>query len=334
MRVTMKDIAARAGVSVATVSNVITQKKYVGAEVESRVRKAMDELHYAPNIIARGLKTSCTYCVGVIVPDNTNIFFADLVQHVQIFLRSRGYQTILMSSDNSVDEEKEAMKSLLAFGVDGIIDIAPRSRMSELDVERDCPIVIIDRPPFETSNNIGFVYSDNYQAAVEIAQYVVDKRYKNFWCLAGPTDIVPNARSRWLGYHDGLIQAGINEDNIVMINTEFTFESGYNITDKLLLEKRISPCTAIFAESDTMAWGVIERIKKEGYPIPDCIGIVGYDDVFYSRFVSPNITTVKTSGRELAKSGAKLLLKAMTEKTSIGGYAEKIDYKILKRNSC
>ena len=333
MRVTMREVAARAGVSVATVSNVITGKKYVGAEAEAIVRKVMDELDYQPNIIARSLKINCTYSIGVIVPDTTNPFFGDMIKYVQNAMEQRHYQILLMNSDNNVERELKALRSFSSFGVDGIINIAPRIKEEILNTSFDMPMVILDRPPFETTNNIGFVYADNYTASRGISKYLMEKDYNKFLCLSGPIELVPNAYLRWKGFADGLLSSGVKEEDIHKEECEFSFESGYSMAGKLIDKGIIQPRMAIFATSDIMAWGVLERLKEADFRVPQDVGIVGYDDIFYTRFLTPSLTTVKTPRKSLGVKGAELLLQAIENKEQLKGKSIKLESVILERKS-
>lgn len=333
MRITMREVAARAGVSVATVSNVITQKKYVGAEAEASVKQAMEELKYQPNIIARSLKVNCTYTIGVIVPDTTNPFFGDIIKYVQKAMEQQGYQIILMNSDNNIDRELKALRSFTSFGVDGIINVAPRIREKDLNVALEMPLVILDRPPFETANNIGFVYADNYTASVGISNYLVEREYKKFLCLAGPINLVPNAYLRWEGFQQGLRSCNVAEEDIHKEECEFSFESGYATAGKLINRGIIQPHMAIFAMSDIMAWGVLERLKEAGFRVPQDVGVVGYDDIFYTRFLTPSLTTVSTPRKRLGLQGVELLLQAIEKKEPLKGRSIKLESVILERKS-
>ena len=161
MTVTIKDIAKSAGVSTATVSNVLTQKKYVSSELEQRVYRAIEELGYRPNLSARSLKTNRSYTIGVHVPDIVNPFFSTSVKTIQKEANERGYQIMLYDSDSEAKTEEQNVDSMLSAHVDGIISIAPRMELSRLFEMVEVPLVIMDRPPVETDRNVAFIYADS-----------------------------------------------------------------------------------------------------------------------------------------------------------------------------
>lgn len=311
--VTIKDIAKKAEVSTATVSNVLTQKKYVSTERVQRVYQAIKELDYRPNVYARTLKTNRSYTIGVQVPDVTNPFFADIVKNIQLEALKNGYQIILYNSDSGSETEEKNVNNMLGSQLDGIISVAPRMEMERLLEIVDVPMVIVDRHPVKTERNVAFVYSDNYLGAASVADYLVERGYDRFFCLAGPVGIVSNAHMRVKGFRDTLLKRGVEDESCEVCYGDFSFQSGYDLMSEILESYRPgeNPAAA-FVTSDIMAWGAMEALKERRMKIPRDMGIVGYDNVYFSSFFYPKLTTVQNPSGEMASNAVRILLNMLT----------------------
>ena len=256
MNVTIKEIAKRTGVSTATVSNVLTQKKFVSSDLEQRVLQAVKELGYRPNVYARNLKTNRSQSIGVLVPDITNPFFSEGVKYVQHIVGKEEYQIVLFDSDNKPQNENRNIESILNAQMDGIIAFAPRIGINDLLEMIDIPLVIVDRPPEKTNRNAAFVYADNFHGAASIADYLVGKNYSRFYCLAGPVEIVSNAAARLSGFTETLKMHGVPQSACEILYGDFTFASGFELMRDILktYQPGVDPAAA-FVSSDIMAWG-------------------------------------------------------------------------------
>lgn len=335
MTVTIKDIAKLAGVSTATVSNVLTQKKYVSSELEQRVYRAITELGYRPNLYARSLKTNRSYTIGVHVPDIVNPFFSTSVKTIQKEANERGYQIMLYDSDSEAKTEEQNVNSMLSAHVDGIISIAPRMELSRLFEMVEVPLVIMDRPPVETDRNVAFIYADNYRGAASVADYLVGKGYERFICLAGPVGLVSNAQSRVNGFMDTLARHGVSPAQCDIRHGDFTFESGYELMKQVL--DRYDPApkpAAAFVGSDFMAWGAMEALKEKKVKIPRDMGVIGYDNIYFSSFLYPPLTTVENPSREMALNAIRLLLDAVEDLRSLAGISVTLRSTLIVRKSC
>lgn len=335
MTVTIKDIAKSAGVSTATVSNVLTQKKYVSSELEQRVYRAIEELGYRPNLYARSLKTNRSYTIGVHVPDIVNPFFSTSVKTIQKEANERGYQIMLYDSDSEAKTEEQNVDSMLSAHVDGIISIAPRMELSRLFEMVEVPLVIMDRPPVETDRNVAFIYADNYRGAASVADYLVGKGYERFICLAGPVRLVSNAQSRVNGFMDTLARHGVSPAQCDIRHGDFTFESGYELMKQVLESYDPAPKpAAAFVGSDFMAWGAMEALKEKKVKIPRDMGVIGYDNIYYSSFLYPPLTTVENPSREMALNAIRLLLDAVEDLRSLAGISVTLRSTLIVRKSC
>ena len=333
--VTIKDIAKKAEVSTATVSNVLTRKKYVSTERVQRVYQAIEELGYRPNVYARSLKTNRSYTIGVQVPDITNPFFGDIVKTIQTEAINSGYQIILYNSDSVPQTEEKNVNSMLNSHLDGIISIAPRMDLHRLLDMVDVPMVIVDRPAVETDRNVAFVYADNYQGAASVADYMVEKGYRRFFCLAGPVGVVSNARMRVKGFLDTLHQRGVGEDQCSVHYGDFSFQSGYELMLEILENYQMDggPAAA-FVTSDIMAWGAMEALKEKKLKMPRDMAIVGYDNVYFSSFLYPKLTTVQNPSKEMAENAIRMLLDAAEGVEGLAGVSVALQCCFIPRKSC
>ena len=335
MNATIKDIARHAGVSTATVSNVLTQKKYVSADLEQRVFQAINELGYRPNVYARNLKTNRSHIIGVHVPDITNPFFSEGVKAVQNVAAADSYQIVLYDSDNNLESEVKNIAGMISTQVDGIIAIAPRMQVDELLAMVEVPLVIVDRPPLPTQRNVAYVYADNYRGAASVADFLVGKGYRRFYCLAGPTELVCNAEARLTGFTETLRLHGIPESACHVSSGDFTFDSGYDLMKDILTtyDPAGSPAAA-FVSSDIMAWGAMEALKEKKFKIPRDMGVVGYDNIYFSSFLYPKLTTVENPIREMAVNAANLMLDALERRRNLLGLSVALRSALIVRKSC
>ena len=335
MNVTIKEIAKHAGVSTATVSNVLTQKKYVSGDLEQRVLKAVKELGYRPNVYARNLKTKRSQTIGVLVPDITNPFFSEGVKYVQHIVGKEEYQIVLFDSDNKPQNEIRNIESILNARMDGIIAFAPRIDINNLLEMIEIPLVVVDQPPQKTSRNVAFVYADNYHGAAAIADYLVSRKYSRFYCLAGPVDIVPNAAARLSGFTETLKLHGVPETSCEVLYGDFTFASGFDLMkDALQSYQPGSDPAAAFVSSDIMAWGAMEALKEHKMKIPRDMGVVGYDNIYFSSLLYPKLTTVDNPIKEMSVNAANLMLDALERKRNLQGFSVALRSALMLRSSC
>lgn len=335
MNPTIKDIAKLVGVSTATVSNVLTQKKFVSKELENRVYSAIEELGYRPNVYARGLKTNRSYTIGVQVPDITNPFFSNSVKVIQCDANANGYQIMLYDSDSDAGREEQNINSMLGAHVDGIISIAPRMDVDQLMNMVEVPLVIMDRPAVQTDRNVAFIYADNYRGAASVVDYMMGKGYERFICLAGPTDVVCNAEARLDGFMETLAHHGVSKEQCEILYGDFTFQSGYDLMKQVLESYTPSPKpAAAFVTSDIMAWGAMEALKDRKLKIPRDMGLVGYDNIYFSSFLYPALTTVENPSADMAKNAISLLLDALERLRSLSGISVVLRSSLIARKSC
>ncbi len=333
MAVTINDIAAKAKVSVSTVSRVLNNKakKYrISKDTEQLVLKAAKELNYRPNHIARGLRLKKTQTIGLIVPDISNPFFAYVTRMIQTFAYGVGYSLIVCNTDENLTTEIEQIELLRSKGVDGFIIMPVGVRYDHLAelLYDNIPLVLLDRCFDELQTNS--VVVNDYKGAFEAVKHLLDYGHKRIAIIQGLANTYTNS-ARLKGYKDALTKYNIPLDENLIVGNDFRKENGY-IEMKILL-KLESPPSAIFTTSDLITLGALQAISEEGCRIPDDISIVSFDDTDFAPFLNAPLTAVSQPKELMGEVAVKLLIEDMKSK----GQKEKkrivLEPKLIVRNS-
>jgi LacI family transcriptional regulator len=306
----MRDVAERASVSVTTVSHVINETRPVSDELRERVLAAMDELGYQPNRLARSLRRGHTHTIGMIVPDSTNPFFAEVARGVEDTSFEQGYSVILCNSDGNLDKEVFYTNVLAERRVDGILFVAAGISTEQIrDLQaRRMPVVVVDREIPDVA--VDSVLTDNARGGELATRYLMDLGHRCIGCIAGPSDVTPSAE-RVTGYRQALDESGIPVDEALIVKGDFQYESGYQAARQLL--SMDDPPTAIFACNDLMAVGAISAAAEMGRRVPADLSVIGFDDVGLASFANPPLTTVVQPKYEMGVIAATMLLERMHE---------------------
>ena len=307
---TIKDVAKLAGVSIATVSHVINNTRFVSEEAKQKIFDAMKELAYKPNAVARSLRKKESRIIGLILPDNTNPYFAEIAWSIEYASRNMGYSVILCNSDGDVAKESSYIDVLLENQVDGVILVAAgESTANFLKLqERNIPTVMVDRD--SPNVNIDSIQIDNALYGQMATDHLIELGHKKIACITGPREVTPSF-DRVDGYKKALKQHNIpvNEDYIV--RGDFKPQGGYLAASKLL--GLGIPPTAIFTCNDLMAFGVIHAASEVGINIPDKLSLVGFDDIYLSTYSNPQLTTIKQPRLEMGEDAVHFLTLRMKD---------------------
>jgi LacI family transcriptional regulator len=302
---TIKDVAIKAGVSITTVSHVVNKTRFVSKELCDRVFAAMEELNYHPNTLARSLRMGETKTIGLIIPDNSNPFFAELARIIEDIGFENGYSVILCNSDDILEKESAYINMLIAKQIDGVIFIATGSnpgRLTEL-IKRNIPVVVIDRNISNAAVDVVLV--DNEKGGFDAVNYLLGLGHKRIACITGPSKLTPSI-GRVKGYRKALKQAGIPVREYYIVSGDFRPLSGETATIYLL--KLPEPPTAIFVCNDLMALGALRALRNAGLSVPKDISILGFDDIDLADEITPPLTTVAQPIAELATSAVEILI--------------------------
>lgn len=300
----IRKVAEVAGVSISTVSRVINNPDSVSEKLRKRVLKAIEELEYQPNQIARSLRTGSSKMIGFIIPDITNPAFLLMVKGAEDFLKKKSYSFIVCGTDHSIREETKLLRALISQNVEGIIMTCSGGRNSELlRVLNKCggKLVFMDRR-YEDMD-FPYIGVDNVGGVEKMTDYLIETGHRSFAYLSGERN-TSSARERLRGFVNSVKKHGIEDFQILY--GEFTFESGYKLTKKL---KKIPE--AIIGGNDLVALGAIEALSEMGYEVPDDVSVVGFDDMFYSKYSKPSLTTVKQPIYQMGQEAGKILWKLL-----------------------
>lgn len=303
MAVTLKDIAKVAGVSYATVSRALSNHPDVNYDTRERIKKIAEEMNYVPDPSARGLKGKNTNMIGLIVPDISNPFFAELALGVESFANENGYCVFLCNTNWDYEREKTYIYVLNAKRVDGII-ISSVMEMADHHRNLSAPMVYVTEGP--KHDDVYYVGIDNKMGAAITVEYLIKLGHKDIVYIGGSEKTSTN-RERFEGYKEAMIKHGFTVDaNIQMFNS-FSRESGYKATMEILINRKIP--TAIFAVNDIVALGVIQAIEEFGLNVPKDISVAGFDDISFSSMHRIKLTTVCQPKFEMGRMCTELLLK-------------------------
>lgn len=307
-QVTMKDVAESAGVSTATVSHVINGTRFVQKETKQAVLSAMQSLGYQPNSIARSLRSGETKTIGLVVPDASNPFFADISRRIENIGYENGYSVILCNSDNDLKKQRDYVSTLISKQVDGVFFISAGDSRDDLQrlLESGIPVVIADRNmPLELAD---IVLLDNEEAGYRATEHLIHLGHRRIGCITGPTDISPSMH-RVSGFQRALDEYGLTFDKQLVLPGDFSIQSGIRAMGELL--DLDPPPTAVFALNDMMAIGAISAAHRKGLQVPEDHSVIGFDDIELASAVEPALTTMAQPLQEIAQKATYRLLEKM-----------------------
>ena len=301
----MKDVAGKAGVSVTTVSHVINKTRLVSDGLRQRVLAAMKELGYQPNALARSLRRKETNTIGMILPDNTNPFFAEVARGIEDVSFEQGYSVIICNSDGDLDKELLYANVLAEKRVDGIILFAAGESIKQIQALQrlDISLVMADREILDV--DIDVVLTNNVQGGKLATRHLLELGHRRIACITGSLDLSLSFE-RMAGYREALLEHDVPVDESLIVEGDFQFESGYQATRQLLA--LADPPSAIFACNDLMAIGTISAAAGNGRRIPANLSIVGFDDLRLASFANPPLTTIVQPKYEMGKMATEMLL--------------------------
>jgi LacI family transcriptional regulator len=314
-RPTLRSIAAEAGVSVTTVSRVLSgkgQEFRIGTDTERRVLTVARRQNFSPNLMARGLRLKATRTIGLVVPGIANPFFARIACSVTDGARRRGYSVLLCDSQDNTDTEIEEVRILKDRHVEGLI-ICPVGisdhHLKGLESEH-FPTVVVDR--YFPALSLPAVGCDNVAAAQRGVDYLIECGHRCIACLQGLNGTLPNDQ-RLEGYRKALQDHGIEFDPLLVLGSGFTQESGYTATRRLIDSH--SGVTAIFAASNQSALGALRAVSEAALRVPDDISLVSFDDIDGTEFMSTPVTAIAQPVGEMGRFAAEILFHQITSRS-------------------
>jgi LacI family transcriptional regulator len=323
---TIHDVAARAGVSVATVSRVLNGKELVREETSRHVRAAAKSLRYVPNVAARSLSIRRSQTIGIVLPEVHGEFFSEVIRGIDLAARAQGYH-ILVSGSHSDPAQMLNVVDAMRGRVDGLVVMAPDVTLAPLTElrARAMPVVLLN----SAETNGDAITVDNYGGARTMMQHLHGLGHTRIAFVRGPQHNA-DARERLRGYRHAM--RGIASAKALECNGDFTEESGFAAGRRLA---GLTPRpTAVFAANDSMAVGVLASITAAGMNVPEEMTVVGFDDIPIARYVNPPLTTIRVDIAELGKCAFALLLDAIGNPAAHAPRHDLVATTLIVRKSC
>lgn len=303
--VTIKDVAALAGVSKATASRVLSGHPATSSEARARVSAAAQQLDFRPNAQARGLRSARTNVVGLLVSDVRNPFFADLAHAVEQAALAAGYVILLGNANESEVQQNRFLDTLIDQRVDGVI-VAPQSDGSgsiRSLLERGIPTVFVDRTV--QGVRVPSVTTDSRQGIKQAVRHLAEQGHRRIGYIAGPQS-TSTGRERHAAFADAMLGAGLEQDPELTVFGDFQAASGAEATEQLLrLDK---PPTAILAADSPMAVGAVGKIHELGLRIGQEIALVAFDDIDWFALLNPPLSVISHSVEDMGRAAIDLLV--------------------------
>lgn len=313
--ITIKDIAQHLSLSVSTVSRALVDDKNIRRETKEKVLETARKLGYKPNPVATNLKYGRTNTVGVIVPEMVTPFASQVINGIQSTLYAKGLKVMIAESGEDPKQERENLLMMERFMVDGIIVCLCSYKENQEEYLRlqqaEMPMVFFDRIPHGLE--VSQVLVDDYMKAFFLMEHLIRSGRKRIVHLQGPDDVY-NAVERARGYKDALTKFNIPFEQELLVKTGLGFKDGELAADRLM--ERGTAFDAVFAFTDTLAIGAMNRLRELGKKIPEEVAIASFSGTVLSTIVYPQLTTVEPPLLEMGKKAAELILEKIKEPQS------------------
>ncbi|NEW84608.1 MAG: LacI family transcriptional regulator [Mariniphaga sp.] len=311
--ITIKDVAKKLNCSVSTISRAFNDKYDIRKETRDLILSTAKEMGYSPNPIAKSLLKQCSNQIGVIVPEFTNSFFPEAIIGMQEVLLKKGYQVLIMQSNESCVTELENVKTLENNMVDGmIISLSLETKNVEYYknlISQGFPLVIFNRVSDEL--NTHKVLIDDYKWAFFATEHLIYQGYKKIFHFTGPSGLA-FSQKRKSGFIDAHRKHRLPVDESSIIETSLMIGDGERVMEKLINTGNLPD--AIFAVNDPTAIGAMKMLKKYGYKIPGDVAIVGFTESKLAELIDPPLTSVAQPTHEIGRTAALLLLEEIESK--------------------
>lgn len=325
---TIRDVAALAKVSVATVSRVLNNKKYVNPDTEQKVLEAMKQLNYKPNSIARGLSGKKMNVIALIIPSIINPFFPELARGVEDIAHKHGYSVFLCNSDDQKSKEDSYIELLKSRSIDGIIFSSSQQDKEDIREFKNSkiPLVLMDRAV--GTNGGSTVRANNKEGVKKAVEHLLQTGSSKIAHIYGPQNI-STAKERLMMFEE-IVSEYEWFTPTLMVPGDFSVEGGKEAIKTLM--KRHPDIDGIFAGNDLMAIGALKQLHKLGIQVPEQITVCGFDGIQTTQMTHPEISTVAQPIYEMGKVAAKILINKI-EGVTDDKVIHEFDVQLIKRES-
>ena len=304
---TMKDVAKYTGLSIATISKYINGGNVL-EENRTVIETAIKELNFEVNELARGLKTSKTKTIGLLIPELENIFFTSVVSEVENILIQNGYSTIICDYKGSAELQKQKMEFLVKKMVDGIITMPIGNDAENIRAitQKQIPVVLIDRALKDVACDTILV--DNLNASYNAVEQLIIMGHKRIGIICGPSDVF-TAQERLKGYERVHEDYGMDIDRSLVMQGDYSIESGYELMKHLLGMENLP--TAIFVTNYELTLGSIMAINESNIRIPEDVSFIGFDNLQLAKVIKPSLSIVVQPVKQIGEMAANVMLKRL-----------------------
>ncbi|MGV2939648.1 LacI family DNA-binding transcriptional regulator [Mesobacillus sp. LC4] len=300
-KLTIKEIAELTGVSTATVSKVLNNTGRYSEETRKKILDVVQEYDYRPNAVAKSLRTRRSKTIGVIVPDITNEFFAQIVLAIEKYCGPKGYSVFICNTDENGEKELQYIKELELKGVDGLIHLIGSDEL--FNVETNLPVVCIDRKPM--AHNAAFITSDNFQGGYLAARELIDKGCKKILLIRDYRVGHPTLE-RQKGFKSALKEKKIPfDEEEQVLNVEVGIEQGKKAVQELIKNGNFD-FDGVFATTDWLAFGAKLALEENGIKIPEEVKIIGFDNINLAKYSS--VSSIHQDKEAMGQKAAENLI--------------------------
>ncbi|WP_056948131.1 ribose utilization transcriptional repressor RbsR [Secundilactobacillus odoratitofui] len=303
-KVTIRDLAEAAGVSVTTVSQILNGKgERFSSDTQARVLKLQEKLGYVPDYNARNLIMRSTQTIGVLVPNLANPFFSMFIKGIQLASQDNKFIPIIFDANQNQALQNMYLEELIKRAANGLIIASATLDANDIDrilTRNGIPYLLFDQNDAQIGDR---VWVDDYKGGQIAANYLLAAGHRKLTLLV-PDDITQNIRQRIKGFESVMTKYRLAFSEEMMIKTPMTKLGGYQAVDQLIAKQS----TAVFCINDEMAIGVYRGLQERGLRVPDDISVMGYDDIDLANFVAPKLTTIHQPAFEMGQVATELLI--------------------------
>ncbi|WP_066188437.1 MULTISPECIES: LacI family DNA-binding transcriptional regulator [Gracilibacillus] len=331
-RITIADVAKLAGVSKSTVSQYLNHRfDYMGADTKQKIEKAIQQLNYKPNMVARSLKQKSSTTIGVIVANILHVFSTQVIRAIEDFCQEKGFHVIVCNADDQPEKEKKYIEMLRAKQVDGVIAFPTGDNVELYQklLEEDYPVVLMDR--IIPSLDIPSILLDNRTAAQLAVAEIVQQGFQRPAVVSSPLTAAITPRIERVES----FQRSLQEHGLELLPSYKVSGKMVDLTNKLAeLFQNEQPPDVLFAINDRVLHEVLTFIKQQGLRIPEEVAVISIDDVSFANFYNPPLTTISQPAFDMGKKAAEILFECMVDQKEEKLQVYRFPPTLNKRESC
>lgn len=310
----LSDVAKRAGLSKATVSRYLNKSIVLPQPTVARIEDAIKALDYRANSLARRLSMGGSETIGLVLPDIANPFFAELADAAEEAASQHKYSLVLCVTRNNLEKERQFIRWLDTRQVDGLLFTTNRPDNGQLreQLKGQRHVVLLDEDV--PGSTVPKVFSDNVHGGELAANQLIAAGHQRIAFVGGPDELM-SVRERHQGFRQALLNAALPYEPDMVLYGDYSRSFGRLALDKLL--ELPQPPTAVFAASDYLALGLLDGLRQRGLSAPAALSLVGFDDAIYSDLITPRLSTIRQSARELGRAAVETLIKLFNNEPDI-----------------